>query len=288
MTHSPGPRLTLNPADAAHFGVESDGLVRIESAHGEAILRAHIDGAVRAGDVFVPMHWTDEFSSAGPVDRLVHALTDSISGQPDLKGTKVRVLPLQELWRGFLLRGAAGAPPFDKALHWSKAPIAGGFAYDLSGLAPLGTLVDSEDALRRLLHVPAEAELISYSDPARSVFRYAGLVGERLEACVFFAGPGAGFPEADYAIGLIGQPLGAVARLTLLAGLDAGQGAKDETVCACFGVGREAILRAIRAKNLTTPAEIGASLRAGTNCGSCIPELKALLTKGASRVSEAA
>ena len=28
---------------------------------------------------------------------------------------------------------------------------------------------------------------------------------------------------------------------------------------------------------LTTPAQIGARLKAGTNCGSCIPELKKLL-----------
>jgi assimilatory nitrate reductase catalytic subunit len=33
----------------------------------------------------------------------------------------------------------------------------------------------------------------------------------------------------------------------------------------------------IRDKNLETAAEIGAVLKAGTNCGSCIPELKKLL-----------
>ena len=37
------------------------------------------------------------------------------------------------------------------------------------------------------------------------------------------------------------------------------------------------ILAAIQADGLTTPAQIGARLKAGTNCGSCIPELKKLL-----------
>jgi assimilatory nitrate reductase catalytic subunit len=33
----------------------------------------------------------------------------------------------------------------------------------------------------------------------------------------------------------------------------------------------------IASRRLTTIAEIGAALRAGTNCGSCIPELQAIL-----------
>ncbi|HEX4635253.1 MAG TPA: (2Fe-2S)-binding protein [Rhizomicrobium sp.] len=36
-------------------------------------------------------------------------------------------------------------------------------------------------------------------------------------------------------------------------------------------------LAAIQADGLTTAAGIGALLKAGTNCGSCIPELKKLL-----------
>jgi assimilatory nitrate reductase catalytic subunit len=48
-------------------------------------------------------------------------------------------------------------------------------------------------------------------------------------------------------------------------------------VCACFGVGLKAIDGAIRDRRLTTAAEIGEALRAGTNCGSCLPELKQIL-----------
>jgi assimilatory nitrate reductase catalytic subunit len=34
---------------------------------------------------------------------------------------------------------------------------------------------------------------------------------------------------------------------------------------------------AIARRKLTSVAEIGAVLRAGTNCGSCLPELRAIL-----------
>jgi assimilatory nitrate reductase catalytic subunit len=55
-----------------------------------------------------------------------------------------------------------------------------------------------------------------------------------------------------------------------------GTAATGPIVCACFGVGRGTICETIVAGARTT-AEIGAKLKAGTNCGSCIPELKRLI-----------
>jgi assimilatory nitrate reductase catalytic subunit len=51
-------------------------------------------------------------------------------------------------------------------------------------------------------------------------------------------------------------------------------------VCACFGVGRTTICDAI-AKGASSAAAIGAQSKAGTNCGSCIPEMKRLLVQAA-------
>ena len=56
-------------------------------------------------------------------------------------------------------------------------------------------------------------------------------------------------------------------------------------VCACFGVGRSTICNAIAA-GASTAAEIGAKLKAGTNCGSCIPELKRLIAQAGAPDSE--
>jgi assimilatory nitrate reductase catalytic subunit len=277
MTHAAAPRLSLHPRDAVRRGIEDGGLARIVSLHGSAVLRVSIDDTLRAGNVFVPMHWTDEFSSAGAVGLLVHAATDEVSGQPDLKGTKVQVTALTETWRGLLLRRGDGSPALGETVLWSKAPITAGFSYEMAGWTPLTELIGSEQVLRSLLQVPKEAELISYSDPNRAVFRYAGLIGGRLEACVFFAAPRAVFPEAEKALRLLGQPLEAGNRLSLLAGLEPGAAPAGKMICACFSVDEAAICSAIRSKKLTTVAEIGAALGAGTNCGSCVSELKQLL-----------
>ena len=48
-------------------------------------------------------------------------------------------------------------------------------------------------------------------------------------------------------------------------------------VCSCFNVGVNTILAAIESQGLVSVEQIGAALEAGTNCGSCRPELAAIL-----------
>ncbi|HXW71919.1 MAG TPA: molybdopterin-dependent oxidoreductase [Methylocella sp.] len=287
MTHTAGPRLSLNARDAARRQIANGGLARVFNEQGKAIMRVSIDAEVSSGHVFAPMHWNDQFCSAGSVGQLVHAVTDPISGQPDLKGTKVEVEAVAEAWRGFLLR-QDGDGLRHEGIYWSKAPLPSGYSFELSGWSPLEQFIKSEQALRRLLQASAASELISYSDPKKSVFRYASLAGGRLEACVFFAAPGANFPEAQGAAALLGKAIGPIERLSLLAGAAAGAASAGKIVCSCFAVGEETICQAIRAGKLKTATEIGAALGAGTGCGSCIPELKKLLIAGAAKLAEVA
>jgi assimilatory nitrate reductase catalytic subunit len=277
MRHADTPLVSLHPVDAAARGIVPDGLVRVQSVHGTTVLRACVDGSMRKGEAFLPMHWTDEYSSSGAAGQLVHALVDPVSGQPDLKGTKVVLKAVPEIWRALLLRCIDGVLPIDKQAFWAKAPIDGGFAFTLSGWSPLQDVVPSETALRRLLALPPGAELISYSDPKNAVYRYAGIVDGRLESCIFFASPHAAFAEAGAARALLGKELLANARMSLFVGLKSVRHAAGNVVCSCFGVDEERICEAIRAEGLKSASEIADVLRAGSNCGSCIPELKKLL-----------
>ena len=52
---------------------------------------------------------------------------------------------------------------------------------------------------------------------------------------------------------------------------------RGRKVCACFGVTRDAIRHAVATHRLGSVQQIGVLLRAGTNCGSCIPELEEIL-----------
>jgi assimilatory nitrate reductase catalytic subunit len=278
MRHSPMPVLALHPATATARKIVDGALVRIETRHGAAVMRASLDETQRPGDLFATMHWTDQFTSSGPVGRLVHAAPDPLSGQPDLKRTPARISPMPELWRGQLFRCQAGNPPWGNDVWWSKAPVDGGYAFEAAGWAALAKTISSEDALRALLGISDQVELVQLSFPRGCVFRFAAFDGERLQACAFFGPARSDLPEAEFAKKRLGKSLSPVERLSLLAGTSEG-GARSRTICSCFAVS-EADIRAVIAREGHASVDaIGQHLRAGTNCGSCIPELKKLLAE---------
>jgi len=130
-----------------------------------------------------------------------------------------------------------------------------------------------------LLGAPPTGELVIYADPGRGTFRYASIVDDRLDACLLLARRAATLPARAALIDALGSEIAPAARFALLAGggADPAVGEAGRTVCACFAVGLQTLHGTIVERRLTSVAEIGKALHAGTNCGSCIPELKAIL-----------
>ncbi|HEU0216124.1 MAG TPA: molybdopterin-dependent oxidoreductase [Stellaceae bacterium] len=277
LAHQREPLLDMHPVDGARFGLIDGAFARIASELGETVLPVRLTPRQRKGEVFASMHWTDRFTSSGPVGRLVSAATDPISGQPELKATPVRVEPVAPRWRGLVFSHAERLPagPY----YWARVPLARGHAFDLAGWTALPSGRGTESWIAGLLDAPADPELVIYADPSGGLFRYASIVDGRLDACLFIARITAGLPSRDTLAGLLGSEIEPDLRLRLLSGQSAGGQAAEEgrTVCACFGVGLRLLHQAIAGRKLASVAEIGAALRAGTNCGSCIPELKAIL-----------
>ena len=121
-------------------------------------------------------------------------------------------------------------------------------------------------------------EAIEYRDPARGVVRLAYVGADGLEECLFFGPPGS-LPDAGAVIGLFAKraPLDDDCRLALLGGALDKTAPTGRIVCTCFQVGIETIRAAIESEGIEDVRALGRKLRAGTNCGSCIPELKEIL-----------
>jgi assimilatory nitrate reductase catalytic subunit len=121
---------------------------------------------------------------------------------------------------------------------------------------------------------------VEFSDPASGVYRGALLVEERLEGCVFIS-PRTDLPSRNWLSNLFAKKrINNADRASLLNG--GPTGAADDPgplVCSCFGVGRNTLCKAIAQDKLKTPQAVGVKLKAGTNCGSCLPEIKQLLLK---------
>ena len=273
--HSIEPYMEIHPQDAASFGVADGALARVASKWGQSTARVRVTDAQRRGSVFVPMHWNDQFGSSGCIDAVVNPATDPISGEPEFKHTPVRIEPLQPQWYGFLLSRRQLVP--DAATYWAAARGPGLWRYELAGDE---LPQDWASAARALLCTPDEkVEWIEYFDKAARRYRAARLTKGKLESCLFIESTPQ-LPGRDWLAGLFAlEALDASSRACLLAGLPP-KGGRDlgRQVCACFGVGEIEILEAIKS-GCATAADIGARLKARTNCGSCVPELKALLAR---------
>ncbi len=270
------PFVTLHPNDALQIGVVEGSLARVKSQWGEIIVRAHVSAEQRKGDVFAPMHWNDQYASKSYVDALVNPAVDPISGQPEFKHTPVRVEPYQANWYGFLL--TRRRLPLEAASYWSCSKGDQLWRYEIAGEATPDNWTDTARGL--LCQAADKVEWIEYHDRGVNRYRAARMENDQLESCIFI-GPDYALPERDWLVSLFTErELQEQDRRSILTGKSAsGQHDAGRTVCACFGVGKNILINKIRQHGLATAEAVGEMLQAGTNCGSCVPEIKGLIAE---------
>ncbi len=273
--HSPEPYVEIHPFDAKDAAVKDGILARVFSQWGEVIVRVRVSDDQQRGSVFIPMHWNDQFASQARVDALVNPVVDPVSGQPELKQTPVRVAPYKPAWHGFLL--TRRRLDMDGVSYWSCATGDGFYRYEIAGEQ---TELDWPVWARGMLCASdSDVNWVEYLDAKARRYRGVRMVENRVESCIFIA-PSHELPSRSWLAGLFAkESLVEDERKGLLLGKPpAGQEDVGRIVCACFSVGINTITTAIKEQNLKSAEEIGLALKAGTNCGSCVPELKTLLS----------
>jgi assimilatory nitrate reductase catalytic subunit len=302
FSHASEPAVMMSKTDMDRRMIANGDLVHVTSKRGSQILPAVASDDIRAGQAFIGMHWGEEYVSGRGSDGNgtfgVNALTVSAfcpsSKQPELKHAAVKILKTELPWR-FLVFGWVDQ---DKALALQAAmrPTMRRFAYascTLFGRDKVGVLFRAAD------DYPAESELVKeiefrfgiagaevlrYDDARRGNSRHI-LVRDGKLAAVSLAGDiAAEHWLKEYLEGE--QPVASLGRLLLMPSSKAPQGfkARGKIVCNCFNVAESEIDAALAHQdwvNQGTPegalAAIQGKLKCGTNCGSCVPELKKLI-----------
>jgi assimilatory nitrate reductase catalytic subunit len=271
-SHLAEPFVDMHGADALLFGARDGTLVRVVTRWGRMVARLRTSGEIARGSIFVPIHWSGSNASDARVGALVSPGVDPISGEPEFKNTPARVEPFVVNWYGFALtRGSLSLAD----LSWWACAEGGQFRrYEIAGRSVPHSWPSWG---RSLVGADASADWIDYEDANAGTYRAACLRDDRLEACLFVS-PQPQLLSRSWLASLFDKPrLAAGERARVLTGRpqdpcqDLGV-----TVCACFGVGRNAIETAIAA-GCHDLSSIGHRLKAGTNCGSCVPELHRLI-----------
>jgi assimilatory nitrate reductase catalytic subunit len=270
--HLPEPFVEIHPDDAIRYGVSNDSFARVTTDFGQCTLKVVVSERQQRGMLFAPIHWSEATASAARIGALVAPVTDPFSGQPENKATPVSIVPYEYVFRGFALSRL----PLQLPAHvwWSRVTVAGGYGY---------LFADNADLARwqPWLGSVTGGDLAEYKDFGGGVYRAASFIEDRIATCLF-VGPARDAGDWDVVKNLFAaDALNDDQRRTLLSGKSMdGLASTGPIVCACFGVGRTTICDAI-AGGARSANEIGAQLKAGTNCGSCIPELKRLIAQNA-------
>jgi assimilatory nitrate reductase catalytic subunit len=302
FAHASEPSVVLSAGDMERRLLKNGDLVHVTSRRGSQILPAVAGDDMRGGQAFIAMHWGEEYVSGrgrhGDGTHGVNSLTvpvfDPSSKQPELKHAAVKILKAELPWRFLVFGWIDEAQALD--LQLALRPYLRLFSYascTLFGRDRVGVLFRAADDAA----LPAEAmieiekkygiagpDVLRYDDKRRGNARHILVKDGKLSA-VSLAGDLSAehwlkqYLEAE-------QPVTALGRMLLMPSAEAPKGfkARGRIVCNCLNVSESEISEVLAVQDMVnhgTPEAIMATLqdklKCGTNCGSCVPEVKKMI-----------
>ena len=296
FAHEAEPLLHLNQADLERRGLAEGDLVRVSSRRGAVIVKVAASDSVRPGQAFLPMHWGANTMGGHGVNVLTVSAFDPYSKQPELKHAAVQVEKYAEGREVVALRrveadadaehGAMAVMARMRDALQREMPEASYASLTLAGRdAPVVVLKarvpETRDAAMAALDAATTLDdplALIYRDTRRDITKRARIDGDTLSAVRLVGeAKAAGWLQDMMAQG---TPAGE-ARKWLLAPLTqppAGQQQRGKVGCNCFDVAERDIVAAFKAGESLEALQT--RTRCGTNCGSCVPELKRLASMG--------
>ena len=288
--HVAEPTVQMNAQDMDRRQMKDGDLVHVTSKRGSIVLPVEASKEVAFSQAFIAMHWGEEFLSgcSNTGERLagVNAITTSAfcpsSRQPELKHAAVKILKAELPWS--LLAVAWVAPGQAQSLREELASLMKLFPFAVC--VPFGRertgLLFRAASYEAMLGLQTH-DTLRYADRKKGQRRALRLRRDgdaaRLEGFLL-----AGDTSAQAWIKTLLQdelPAQAYGRLLLAPGAKPPLAVqpRGRQVCTCFNVSEPAIRECLSASQGTDEARLAAlqgELQCGTNCGSCVPELKRL------------
>ena len=284
--HAPEPAIEMHPRDMERRGIVDGDLVRVKGKRGSLLLRAAASATLRPAQTYVPMHWGGRFMRGPGINGLTLPVTDPVSRQPEFKHAAVQVEKFATDWQLVAMRRDDSG-----GLHAALQPWLARFDHATLTLAGRESTVvvlrawgaaDSPVPAPELLAELAAAmaldspQMLAFNDARRGIAKRALIEGDRLAGALLCNETRA----TDWLLDLIAKGekfSGSTAELRKwlfapLAAPPSSGPARGRIVCNCFDVSENEI-RSDFAAGLDLAA-LQKKRQCGTNCGSCLPELR--------------
>ncbi len=298
FNHAEEPVIQMSSDDMMRRSIKNGDIVKVQNKRGSLVLPVQMSDEVKPAQTFIAMHWGSQFMQGLGVNALMPPNFDKTSKQPELKHTAIKLEKLDLPWRMTILRSCQ-----DLNLLTIIRALMPQFSYASCGLFgrendnnKAGLLIlrsaheTSPDAalitqIDEILGMTDESPCLNYNDSKRGISKRilvennAGkievtgvrLMGETLASEwlkeVMTTGQ---FKDAEH--------YKAFSRWALapISAPPTGQQGRGKIICSCLDVSENEIIENIQlGADLIT---LQNKLKCGTECGSCKPELKRLVT----------
>jgi assimilatory nitrate reductase catalytic subunit len=297
FAHAPEPAVVMSQTDMDRRLLKDGDLVHVTSKRGSQIFPVKSGDDMRAGQAFIGMHWGDEYVSGRSgfgVNTLTTPAFDPSSKQPELKHAAVKILKAELPWRFLVFGWVDESQALELQLVLRSYMRQFAFAScTLFGRDRVGVLFrvaddyPASDTLKQEIEARfgiGGKDVLRYDDAKRGNSRRI-LIRDGKLAVVSLAGDTSAeswlkeYLENE-------QPVAALGRLLLLPSAKAPEGFKvrGRIVCNCFNVAETEITKVLNEQDMVNYGSTDAmlttlqqKLKCGTNCGSCVPELKQMI-----------
>lgn len=293
FNHAEEPVIYINPDDMTRRLIKNGDLVKVSNKRGSLVLPAQTSDEVQPSQTFIAMHWGSQFMHGLGVNALMPPAFDNTSKQPELKHTAIKIEKLELPWHMTVMRTIQDLDLLQKIrgllanFEYASCGLFGRATEHHAGMlvlraahkvAPEATLIAEIDAI---LDMTDDMPLLNYIDAKRGVSKRilvennpsnnhqevtgVRLVGETLAT---------DWLKDVMTTGEFSPELRRWA-LAPLSAPPAGQRSRGKIICNCLDVAENDIIDTIQlGADLIT---LQNKLKCGTECGSCVPELKRLV-----------
>lgn len=283
FNHAEEPVISMNAGDMQRRAITAGDLVKVSNKRGSLMLRAMPSDEMMPAQTFIPMHWGSQHMSGLGVNALMPAAFDKISKQPELKHSAIKIEKAELPWRMTVMRQC-----HDLRLLQAIRGLLQHFDYASCGLYGRG---DGMVILRAAHHAPpdkavilqldellgmtANTPMLIYNDAKRGICKRIAVENDQVTG-IYLIGEtlASAWLKEVMSEGKFNDEL----RRWALAPLSAppvSQHSRGKILCNCMNVAENEIIEVIKLGG-NLPA-LQAKLKCGTECGSCMPELRRMV-----------
>lgn len=272
LEHIEHPYVAINPDTAQKLNIKAGDLIEVSTPQAKVRVLAELDQGIKHKQLFIPIHWNDQFASSARVDALIAPIVDKTSGQPEFKFTPACLQRLEvSSWAVIASRTEINCQSFS---YWHRTVLGDqGYIYRVS----LGVDFDWQGfiASKRLEEQGPAQAYEQYSNTKTLDQRFLCYSDQQVEMAIFCHSQQQLLPSNSRLKGILDyQELDGYWDLMT----DDNSVEEGKLICSCHRVSEQRIVKAIKDGSQSVE-DLGQKLKCGTNCGSCIPELNHLITQ---------